>query len=458
MKFIKRHWKKMNLKYLISAVIFLAASAAYAQDSNGNSAGIVIDKIIAKVDNNIVLKSDVERAYLDYLSNGGKPSERNKCGLLAQLISGKLMVAKAEIDSVIVTEDIVDRNLEERFRMILSQFGGSEEQLEEYYGKTLEEIKSDVRDQVKEQLTIQRMQNHITENITVTPAEVKRFFDKIPSDSLPYFSTEVEVAQIVKIPETGEEQKQRAREKLIELRKRILAGEDFAELAKEYSEGPSAKYGGDLGYASRGAMVPAYEAVALKLKPNELSVPVETKFGLHLIQLLDRRGNEYHSRHILLMPEPSEEDIKRAEDYLDSLKSQINAGKITFPKAAKEYSEDQQTSGNGGFFADENGGTRISTDNLDPVVYFTVTDSMQVGEISKPLRYRTDDGKQSVRLLYYKSRVRPHQANLKDDWQKIRNAALEEKKMRVLNEWFDKAREEVFINIDDDYSYCNIMR
>jgi peptidyl-prolyl cis-trans isomerase SurA len=448
----------MNLKYLISAVIFLAASAAYAQDSNGNSAGIVIDKIIAKVDNNIVLKSDVERAYLDYLSNGGKPSERNKCGLLAQLISGKLMVAKAEIDSVIVTEDIVDRNLEERFRMILSQFGGSEEQLEEYYGKTLEEIKSDVRDQVKEQLTIQRMQNHITENITVTPAEVKRFFDKIPSDSLPYFSTEVEVAQIVKIPETGEEQKQRAREKLIELRKRILAGEDFAELAKEYSEGPSAKYGGDLGYASRGAMVPAYEAVALKLKPNELSVPVETKFGLHLIQLLDRRGNEYHSRHILLMPEPSEEDIKRAEDYLDSLKSQINAGKITFPKAAKEYSEDQQTSGNGGFFADENGGTRISTDNLDPVVYFTVTDSMQVGEISKPLRYRTDDGKQSVRLLYYKSRVRPHQANLKDDWQKIRNAALEEKKMRVLNEWFDKAREEVFINIDDDYSYCNIMR
>jgi peptidyl-prolyl cis-trans isomerase SurA len=458
MKFIKRHWKKMNLKYLISAVIFLAASAAYAQDSNGNSAGIVIDKIIAKVDNNIVLKSDVERAYLDYLSNGGKPSERNKCGLLAQLISGKLMVAKAEIDSVIVTEDIVDRNLEERFRMILSQFGGSEEQLEEYYGKTLEEIKSDVRDQVKEQLTIQRMQNHITENITVTPAEVKRFFDKIPSDSLPYFSTEVEVAQIVKIPETGEEQKQRAREKLIELRKRILAGEDFAELAKEYSEGPSAKYGGDLGYASRGAMVPAYEAVALKLKPNELSMPVETKFGLHLIQLLDRRGNEYHSRHILLMPEPSEEDIKRAEDYLDSLKSQINAGKITFPKAAKEYSEDQQTSGNGGFFADENGGTRISTDNLDPVVYFTVTDSMQVGEISKPLRYRTDDGKQSVRLLYYKSRVRPHQANLKDDWQKIRNAALEEKKMRVLNEWFDKAREEVFINIDDDYSYCNIMR
>lgn len=448
----------MNLKYLISAIIFLAASTAYAQSANENSAGIVIDKIVAKVDNNIVLKSDVERAYLDYLSNGGKPSERNKCGLLAQLISGKLMVAKAEIDSVIVTEDIVDRNLEERFRMILGQFGGSAEQLEDYYGKTLDEIKSDVRDQVKEQLTVQRMQSHITEDVTVTPAEIKRFFSNIPSDSLPYFSTEVEVAQIVKVPETGEEQKQKAREKLIELRKRVLAGEDFAELAKEYSEGPSAKYGGDLGYANRGAMVPSYEAVALKLKPNELSMPVETKFGLHLIQLLDRRGNEYHSRHILLMPEPSEEDIKRAENYLDSLKSQINEGKITFPKAAKEYSEDQETSGNGGFFADETGGTRISTDNLDPVVYFTVTDSMKVGEISKPLRYRTDDGKQAVRILFYKSRVKPHQANLKDDWQKIQNAALEEKKMRILNEWFEKAREEVFINIDDDYSYCNIMR
>ena len=448
----------MNLKYLISAALFFALSTTFAQTADDEPKGIVIDKIVAKVDNNIVLKSDVERAYLDYLSNGGRPSQERKCGILAQLISGKLMVAKAEIDSVIVAEDIVDRNLEERFRMILQQFGGSEQQLEEYYGKTMDEIKSDVRDQVKEQLTIQQMQSHITEGVKVTPAEIKRFFAKIPSDSLPYFSTEVEVAQIVKIPETGSEQKETARQKLIELRKRIMAGEDFAELAKEYSEGPSAPYGGDLGFAQRGAMVPGYEAVALKLKPNEISMPVETEFGLHLIQLLERRGNEYHSRHILLTPEPSEEDILRAENYLDSLKNEIEEGELTFPKAAKEYSDDQQTSGNGGFFADENRGTKISTDNLDPVVYFTVTDSMQVGEISKPMRYRTDDGKQAVRILYYKSRIRPHQANLKDDWQKIQKAALEEKKMRILNEWFEEARKEVFINIDEDYSYCNIMR
>lgn len=447
----------MNLKFIISSLLILATFAVKAQSSTEASEGILIDKIIAKVDNNIILKSDLERAYLDYLANGGRASERNKCGLLAQLISGKMMIAKAEIDSVIVSEEQVDRNLEDRFRAILGQFGGSEEQLEQYYGKTMEEIKSDVRDQVKEQLTVQMMQQHITADITVTPAEVKRFFNRIPQDSLPYFSTEVEVSQIVKKPETGEKQKNEAREKLLELRKRIVAGEDFAAIAREYSEGPSARTGGDLGFASRGSMVPEYEAVALRLKPGEISMPVETEFGLHLIQLVERRGNEYHSRHILLMPEPSEFDIKQAENYLDSLKNEIEAGKISFAKAAKEYSEDVYTAGNGGYFTDDLGGTRISTENLDPVVFFTVTDSMQVGEISKPIRFRTDDGKQAVRILYYKSKTLPHQANLKDDWQKIRNAALEQKKMRILNEWFDKAREEVFINIDDEYQACNIL-
>lgn len=441
------------MKYILSSALLLFfLTPVHAQEE------LVLDKIIAKVDNYIVLKSDLERTYTDYLSNGGQPSEQAKCGMLAQLISGKLMVAKAEIDSVIVEEELVDQNLDRRFQMILSQFGGSEEQLAEYYGKSMEEIKSDVRDQVKEQMVVQRMQQHITEGLNVTPSEVRRFFNKIPRDSLPYFDTEVEVAQIVKIPEVGEKQKDKAREKLIELRKRVLAGEDFAELARQYSEGPSARYGGDLGWVGRGAMVPEFEATALSLQPGEMSMPVETQFGLHLVQLVERRGNEYHSRHILLMPEPSKQDVQKAKDYLDSLKVEINEENMAFAKAAKEFSEDKMTGGNGGFFTDESGGTKISTKNLDPIIYFTVTDSMEVGQISKPLEFRMDDGKQAVRLLYYKSKTSPHQANLTDDWQKIQNAALEEKKMRVLNGWFENARQEVFINIDEDYTYCNIIQ
>lgn len=453
---MKRHWRIMNLKFLISSLLILAASVVQAQ-SQKKPNGILVDEIIAKVDNNIILKSDLERAYIDYLGNGGEASEKNKCGLLTQMITGKLMVAMAEIDSVTVPAEFVDNNINQRFNMILNQFGGSEEQLEEYYGKSIEQIKSDVRDQVKEQLIIGEMQDYITQDVNVTPAEVKRFFERIPRDSLPYFSTEVEVSQIVRIPLTGEKQTEEARQKLIDLRKRIVAGEDFKALAKEYSEGPSAKYGGDLGWASRGMMVPSYEAVAFKLQPGEVSMPVETEFGMHIIQLIERRGNEYHSRHILLMPEPSEADIKRTEDYLDSLKQEIINEEISFAKAAKEYSEDQQSAGNGGFLTDKKGGTRISVENLDPVVFFTI-DSMNVGEISQPIRYRTDEGKQAVRILFYKSRIRPHQANLKEDWQKIKTAAQEQKKMEVLNKWFEEAREEVFIKIDEDYEYCNIIR
>ncbi|MGK7389368.1 MAG: peptidylprolyl isomerase [Candidatus Cyclobacteriaceae bacterium M2_1C_046] len=445
----------MNLKFLITSLLVLAAVVVKGQSQNRPD-GILIDEIIAKVDNNILLKSDLERAYQEYLSSGGQASEKNKCGLLTQMITGKLMVAKAEIDSVIVADELVENNINRRFNVILNQFGGSEEQLEEYYGKSIEQIKSDVRDKVREQLIIQEMQRHITQDITVTPAEVKKFFNNIPQDSLPYFSTEVEVSQIVRIPSVGEKQKQEARQKLIDLRKRIIAGEDFGQLAKEYSEGPSAPYGGDLGWASRGMMVPSYEAVAFKLQPGEVSMPVETEFGLHIIELIERRGNEYHSRHILFMPEPSEADIESSENFLNSLKQEIIAEKISFAKAAKEFSEDTYTAGNGGFITDDQGGTRVSVENLDPVIFFTI-DSMNVGDISEPIRYRTDEGKQAVRMLFYKSKIRPHQANLKDDWQKIKTAALEQKKMMVLNKWFEDAREEVFIKIDEDYEYCNII-
>ena len=445
----------MALKFM-TRLLMLAILLQLPWRTMAQEAGLVVDEIIGKVDNYIVLQSDLEKAHAAYLSSGNPVAPNSKCRLLAQLISGKLMVAKAEIDSVIVTDLEVDNNLDRRMQLILSQYGGSENQLEEYYGKSIEQIKGDIRGEIKEQLVVGRMQETIIADIKVTPAEVKRFYNRIPNDSLPFFSTEVEAGQIVKIPEVSRSQKEVQIRQLNDIRDRIVSGEDFEALAREYSQGPSAKYGGNLGFTQRGMMASEFEAEALQLRPGEISKPFETQFGIHIVQLIERRGNEYNSRHILLIPNPSAGDIADASSFLDSLRTMIQRDSIVFEKAAKEYSDDKFTAGNGGFFEDRDGGSFISSEELDPVVFFTL-DTMDVGGITKPISFRMDDGKEAVRILYYKSKKRPHEANLKEDWQKIQSAALNEKKSRILNEWFNNAREDVFISIDEKYNYCNIL-
>ncbi|MEL7001293.1 MAG: peptidylprolyl isomerase [Bacteroidota bacterium] len=441
---------------MIKRVLLCLMFASSLTIVKGQVDGVVVDEIIAKVDNYIVLKSDLDGAYINYLANGNQAAPDAKCRILAQLISGKLMVAKAEIDSVVVLDAEVDNNLNRRMQLILSQYGGSEQQLEEYYGKSIEQIQNDVRDEIKEQLVVQRMQETIISDVAVTPAEVKKFYNRIPEDSLPYFSTEVEIGQIVRVPTVSEGQKNELKKKLAGIRERILKGEDFGAMAKEYSQGPSAKFGGNLSFAQRGVMASEFEAAALSLNPGEISKPFESPFGIHIVQLLEKRGNEYNSRHILLIPEPSEEDVKVSSDFLDSLTVQIQNDSISFEKAAKEHSEDLRTSGSGGYFSDELGGSRVAVENLDPVVFFTI-DSMDVGGISRPITFRMDDGKEAVRILYYKSRLAPHQANLKQDWQKIQAATLNKKKSDVLNKWFNKARKDVFISLDDIYGVCGIL-
>lgn len=440
-----------SLKYLISSALLAWPLAAFPQS------GVVVDKIIVKVDNYIVLKSDLETAYQSYLTNGNPPSEEARCGILNSLVINKLMVAKAEIDSVIVTDLEVDANTEQRMAAILQNSGNSPEQLERVYGKTLDEIKLELRDQIREQLLGREMQMKITKDINVTPSEVKRFYNRIPADSLPFYSSDVEVAQIVKVAKVSESQKEEARKKLNDLRARIVQGEDFNKLAKEFSEDPSAQYnGGEMGFVGRGAMVPSFEAMAFRLKKGEISQPFESPFGFHIMQLIDRRGNEYNSRHILVMATPSSSDLERASRFLDSLRTLVMRDSIKFEAAAKAHSDDMNTKGQGGFFTDADGGTKISIKELDPVVYFNI-DTMKVGNISKPITYRTDDGKEAVRILYFKTKLPPHQANLKDDWHRIQAAALGEKKDLALEKWFLKARQDVFINIDPEYKGCGIL-
>ena len=198
------------------------------------------------------------------------------------------------------------------------------------------------------------------------------------------------------------------------------------------------------------------DATAFKMRKGEISMPFESPFGFHILQLLDRRGNEYHSRHILISAVPSAEDIARTEKFMDSLRQEILDEKIDFVKAAKEHSDDVATKGQGGFFTDADGGTKISIKEIDPVVYFNI-DTMKVGAISPPIRYRTDQGKEAVRILYFKTKLPPHQANLKDDWHRIQAAALAEKKDKALDKWFNKARVDVFIHIDPEFNHCRLL-
>lgn len=453
----------LNMKILKSfsryqaALVILFALSSQAAHAQEKDKGFVVDEIIAKVDNYIVLKSEVDRMYQDYLTNGNAPSQGAKCEILALITRNKLMLAKAEIDSVVVLDAEVDANTQRRMDIILAQSGRTPDELETLYGKTLEQIRAELRDQIREQMIVQKMEEEITADLAVTPAEVKRFFNRIPKDSLPYFSASVEVAQIVKEAKVSPEQKAITRNQLLDIRSRILAGEDFATLAKKYSNDPSVlSNNGEMGWVGRGRMVPEYEAVAFSIRPGEVSMPFESPFGIHIMQLIERRGNEYNSRHILISPKPSEKDLENASTFLDSLRTLIVKDSLKFEMLAKEHSDDVATKGNGGFFSDADGGMRLTVDELDPVVFFRI-DSMEVGEISKPIVYRTDEGKDAVRILYYKSRIAPHQASLKDDYHKIQMAALNEKKNKVLEKWFMEARRDVFINIDGTYDYCGIL-
>ncbi len=449
---MKKQNNQIRLRFIAISASILFSFSSLAQTNE-----VSIDRIIAKVDNYIILKSELERAYLDFLSRGQLRGSNAKCGILQQLVVNKMLMAQSEIDSIYVDDAEVDLNLDRRMAAIAQQFGG-ESEIERAYGKSIEQIRSEIFDNIKEQLTIQRMQSELTSGMKVTPSEVKKFFRAFPQDSLPYFSTEVSLAQIVKEADPGKTQKDKVRNLLLDIRSRIENGESFGALAKRYSQDPgSAANGGQLGFYSRGELAPEYEAASLSMEPGGLSMPIETQFGYHLIQLQEKRGNTYKTRHILISPQPDQNDYSKAENYLDSLRTLIVLDSIKFQSAAKDYSDDQLTSSAGGFFQDESGALRVSAETLDPNLFFTI-DTMKIGSITKPIRFQKEDGSYAFRIIYYKDKIAPHQANLTDDYQKIAAATLAQKKNNKISEWFEKARGNVFIEIDSEYEYCNITK
>jgi peptidyl-prolyl cis-trans isomerase SurA len=432
----------------------LSSLATHAQEVENKN---VLDRIIVKVDNYFILKSEVEGQYQQYITSG-QANTPNRCQILEGLVVNKLMLAKAEIDSVIVDDKRIDAELTSRMEQMEGQYG-SAKNIVEAYGKSIATLKEDLRSSLKEQLTGRKMQDKITDDVKITPKEVAAFFNEIPRDSLPYLPAEVEISHIIRIAKPNKNQKEELYAKLLDFRRRVEKGESFEDLAKVHSEDlGSGKRGGDLGFAKRGAMVAPFEAAALRLKPNQLSDVVESEFGFHLIQLLEIRGQEYHARHILLRPDYQKLDLTEPTKFLDSIRVLVQRDSTTFEKASKEFSEDKATQDAGGVIMDAaNGGNRLAYDGtMDPALFFAL-DSMKVGTISAPIPFRTDDGRSAVRVLFFKAKHPPHFANLKDDYQKLAQITLSRKKNNAIEKWFMKAKDDVFIFIDDEYKDCRIL-
>jgi len=450
--------KLIHLKYTKNIILLLMVLSLPLMSYGQSEEGPVIDKIVAKVDNYIILLSDIEFAYLDLASRGALVGDDPKCRILESVITQKLLLAIAEIDSVEVPDIQVDAELASRMQYFISQSGGDVGALEEYYGKSIDQIQAEMRDDMKEQMVSQKMRSVISDEVTITPSEIRKFFNRIPKDSLPYFSEEVEVAQIVKTARVGREQKLKVETQLNDIKSSIEDGANFGTMAEMYSMDPgSAKTGGELpGWYKRGQLAPEYEAAIFKLKTGEISSPVETDFGFHLIQVLERRGNEFRTRHILITPNSSDLDIDYTVQQLDSVRSLIVDGKQEFEKVAKDFSDDKMSAPSGGFFLNNNGATSIAVDQLDPTVYFML-DTMAVGSVTAPVQFRMPTGKEAVRIIYYKSKVSPHQANLEQDWQKIQEAALNEKKSLAEAKWVIESKGKVFIYVDDEFKHCQLF-
>ncbi len=441
-------------RWVLGWCLVLGSLSAFAQEEANKN---VLDRIIVKVDNYFILKSEVENQYQQYLTSG-QANTPNRCQILEGLVVNKLMLAKAEIDSVIVDDKRIEAELTSRMEQMEGQYG-SAKNIVEAYGKSIATLKEDLRSSLKEQLTGRKMQDKITDDVKITPKEVAAFFNEIPRDSLPYLPAEVEISHIIRIAKPNKNQKEELYAKLLDFRRRVEKGESFEDLAKVHSEDlGSGKRGGDLGFAKRGAMVAPFEAAALRLKPNQMSDVVESEFGFHLIQLLEIRGQEYHARHILLRPDYQKLDLTEPTKFLDSIRVLVQRDSTTFEKAAKEFSEDKTTQDAGGVIMDAaNGGNRLAYDGtMDPALFFAL-DSMKVGTVSTPIPYRTDDGRSAVRILFFKAKHPPHFANLKDDYQKLSQITLSRKKNNAIEKWFMKAKDDVFIFIDEEYKDCRIL-
>ncbi|MBK8819104.1 MAG: peptidylprolyl isomerase [Saprospiraceae bacterium] len=407
---------------------FLLTESGFSQDTN------LLDKVVAKVGSEYILSSEVEEEF-SYASKQ-KPDlgDDAKCSILENIIEQKVIIYQAKLDSIEITDEEVETQLDFRFDAVLRQMNGDESFFKDYYGATVSEMKERYRDDQKQKLLAEKMQYDLMSSIEITPKEVEIFFKTIPVDSLPYFKSDIEYSEIVSKPIVNEEEKTKAFSKISELRNRIVEGkEDFAALATKYSQDPgSAVRGGDLGFAKRGAYVPEFEATVYTLNKNEISEIIETEYGYHIIQLMERKGNSVKARHILIKPEITSDDLMKTKSKLEEVKKWVESDSISFEKAVKDYSLKTLPSySNSGRVKNlNNGSTFFAADELDADTYFSLFD-LKPNQLSKVDNFTLPTGEKAFRLLKLTTISKPHKANLKEDYHKIATFAKESKKNGV---------------------------
>ncbi len=441
-------------KLLLLVFLFTNIAFAVAQPQ-----GVVIDQVAAVVGGKIVLKSDIEAQYQQFIQQGNYGDSLLRCKILDQLMLNKLLLHQSQIDSIEVTEDQVSQKIDQNMAYYISQIG-SAEKLEAYYGKSIPELKEEFKPMIKDQLLIQQMQQKVTKNVTTSPMDVRQFYESIPKDSLPLINAEVEYSQIVKEVNISAAEKKEAYDRLEGIRNRILQGEDFGTLAVLYSQDiESAKQNGELGFVNRGDLVPEFEAAAFRLKNSSIvSEIVETKYGYHIIQLIERRGDKINVRHILVKPITVPEDLTGPQLLMDSIASIVRGDKLSFANAAERYSDDTDSKLNGGIVANPaTGAVRFEADQVDPTISFQL-DKLNVNEISNPMLFTTREGKQGYRILKLNNRTKPHKMNLIDDYQRLQEIALSQKQAKAVEDWKNRKKQVTYIRVADEFKGCSEVK
>ncbi len=417
------------------------------------------DKIIAVVGDKIVLKSDIDNTILDMQRQGVEVPTNAKCLSLEQAMGIKALVLQAEKDSLPVSDEEIAADIDNQIRGFINAYG-SKEKLEEISGRTLYQLKEDFKDGFRERKLAGLMRNKIVEVVRITPNEVKAYFDKIPKDSLPFYESELEIGQIVTYPKAGRDAEEYSIDQLKEFKLQLETGKkDFCTLTALYSEDPGSKDKCGKYELNRNEKQwdPTFLAKAFALKEGQISSPFKSKFGYHIIQMVNRAGDDAVVRHILKIPQVTKTEITAAKQKLDSVRAKLIAGTIQFGEAVSKYSDDEASKFTGGRKSNAEGSTYITIDQLDKDMVVMMK-NLKVGEYSQPAEFADERGKRGVRVVYLLSRSEPHRENVKDDYSKIAQRALEEKKNGTLEKWFTEKIPTYYIKIDEEYKACDEMK
>jgi len=416
-----------------------------------------IDKIEAVLGDEIILTSEIETQYLQYLSQGNKKSNEIRCKIAEDLLFQKLLVNQAKLDSLVVSDDEVESEVIKRISYFESQLG-SVQDVEDYFGKSKANIKIELGKVIRDQFMAQKMQTKLTSSLKVTPAEVKESYGLLSDSEIPTMPTQVEVAQIVIKPEITDEQKDKIREKLNNFRDRVYKGEDFKMLATLYSDDPgSAINGGELGFVNRGDLVPEFERAAFRLKVGEISKVVESQFGYHIVQLIERRGEQINVRHILIKSKVTATALHAAKLKIDNIAKEINEEKITFDEAVSKYSDDENKS-NGGLLLNPN--TMSTSHTLEDMVpaLRLVVEKLKENQLSSPSVIQAQGENKAYRILRLNKRTEQHKANLVDDFVKIKEYSINAKKQEALEKWTRKTIAKTYIKLSDELDKCELAK